>query len=205
MDAWRARGRGRGRGRGGRGRRGHARTVISDDIRATLVDHVINHGLTVREAGQRVHPNLSTCTVPYIIRTFRLENRMTRRPSGGGRQRLFTQQQELAIVDLVRANNAIRLQQLRQQILADRQVFNNINRVSITTIRRILVKHKMTMKQLHRVPFERNSVRVKGLRREYVQRILAMDGAAQPHDFIYIDEAGFNLSKTRRRGRNIID
>ncbi|XP_055521237.1 insertion element IS630 uncharacterized 39 kDa protein-like [Leucoraja erinacea] len=62
----------------------------------------------------------------------------------------------------------------------------------------------MTMKQLYRVPFERNSVRVKGLRREHVQRILAMDGAAQPHEFIYIDEAGFNLSKTRRRGRNII-
>ena len=55
---------------------------------------------------------------------------MTRRPSGGGRQRLFTQQQEFAIVDLVRANNAIRLQQLRQQIL----VFDNITRVSITTM-----------------------------------------------------------------------
>ncbi|KAJ8361309.1 hypothetical protein SKAU_G00178340 [Synaphobranchus kaupii] len=85
---------------------------------------------------------------------------MTRRPSGGGRQRLSTQQQELAVVDLVRADNAIRLHQLRQQILADRQVFNNINHVSITTIRRILVKHNITMKQLYRVPFERNSVRV---------------------------------------------
>ncbi|CAL8341473.1 unnamed protein product [Arctogadus glacialis] len=39
--------------------------------------------------------------------------RMTRRPPGGGRQRLFTQQQELPIVDLVRANNAIRLNQLQ--------------------------------------------------------------------------------------------
>ncbi|CAM4536472.1 unnamed protein product [Leuciscus chuanchicus] len=103
---------------------------------------------------------------------------MTRRPSGGGRQRLFTQQQELAVVDLVRADNAIRLHQLRQKILADRQVFNNINHVSITTIRRILGKHNITMKQLYRVPFERNSVRVKGLRAEYVRRILAMDGAA---------------------------
>ena len=37
-----------------------------------------------------------------------------------------------------------------------------------------------------------------------LQRILEMDGAAQPHELIYIDEAGFNLSKTRRRGRNII-
>ncbi|KAI2644652.1 Insertion element IS630 uncharacterized 39 kDa protein [Labeo rohita] len=79
MEAGRARGRGRGRGRqrerGGRGRRGHARTIISDDIRAALVDHVINHGLTMREAGQRVHPNLSRFTVSSIIRTFRLENR----------------------------------------------------------------------------------------------------------------------------------
>lgn len=26
-----------------------------NEIRATLVDHVLNHGLTMREAGQRVH------------------------------------------------------------------------------------------------------------------------------------------------------
>ncbi|KAM4581429.1 uncharacterized protein PAE49_005983 isoform 1-T1 [Odontesthes bonariensis] len=130
--------------------------------------------------------------------------RTARRPPGGGRQRLFTQQQELAIVNLVRANNAIRLHQLQQQIIADEEVFNNVNRVSITTIRRILVKHNMTMKQLYRVPFQRNSVRVKGLRHLYVQRMLDMDGAAQPHEIIYIDEAGFNLTKNRRRGRNII-
>lgn len=94
---------------------------------------------------------------------------MTRRPSQGGRQRLFTQQQELAVVDLVRADNAIRLHQLREKILADREVFNNIDRVSITTIRRILGKHNITMKQVYRVPFQRNSVRVKGRRREYVR------------------------------------
>ncbi len=32
--------------------RGYARNNISDDIRETLMDHVINHGLTMREAGQ---------------------------------------------------------------------------------------------------------------------------------------------------------
>ncbi len=69
----RERGVGRGRGRGQR--RGPVRTRVSDDIRATLVDHVINHGLSMREAGQRVHPNLSRYTVASIIRTFRLENR----------------------------------------------------------------------------------------------------------------------------------
>ncbi len=31
-----------------------------------------------------------------------------------------------------------------------------------------------------------------------------MDGSAQPLEFIYIDEAGFNLSKNRQQGRDII-
>lgn len=78
-------GRGRGQQRGqiqrrrvggrGRGQRREGRRAISDEIRATLVDHVINHGLTMREAGLRVQPNLSRFTVASIIRTFRNENR----------------------------------------------------------------------------------------------------------------------------------
>ncbi len=71
----RERGVGRGRGRGRGQRRGPVRRRVSDDIRATLVDHVINHGLSMRESGQRVHPNISRYTVASIIRTFRLENR----------------------------------------------------------------------------------------------------------------------------------
>ena len=77
-------GRGRGlvRGRGGGGpeeviepeqrRRG---PNLTQEIRATLIDHVINHGLTLREAGLRVQPNLSRNTVATVIRTFRRENR----------------------------------------------------------------------------------------------------------------------------------
>ncbi len=35
----------------GRGRRGQGQRRISDEIRATVVDHVVNHGLTMAEAG----------------------------------------------------------------------------------------------------------------------------------------------------------
>lgn len=31
---------------------------LTQEIRATLIDHVINHGLTLMEAGQRDQPNL---------------------------------------------------------------------------------------------------------------------------------------------------
>ena len=33
---------------------------------------------------------------------------------------------------------------------------------------------------------------------------MELEANQAPHEFIYVDEAGFNLSKRRRRGRNII-
>ncbi|XP_070971570.1 zinc finger protein 271-like [Oncorhynchus clarkii lewisi] len=60
------------------------------------------------------------------------------------------------------------------------------------------------MKQLSRVPFERNADRVKQLRYEYVQSVMELEADAVHHELIYVDEAGFNLAKTRSRGRNII-
>ncbi len=47
----------------------------SDEIRATLVDHVINRGFTMEEAGRRVQPNVNRSTVSSIVLTFRRENR----------------------------------------------------------------------------------------------------------------------------------
>ena len=41
---------GRGRMRG-RQRRRRPREVVSDEIRATIIDHVVNNGLCLREAG----------------------------------------------------------------------------------------------------------------------------------------------------------
>ncbi|XP_070402546.1 uncharacterized protein [Nothobranchius furzeri] len=60
------------------------------------------------------------------------------------------------------------------------------------------------MKHLYTVPFERNSEHVKQLRNQYVQRVMEIEGMQTHHIFIYVDEAGFNLAKTRRRGRNVI-
>lgn len=51
------------------------RTQVSDEIGATVIDHIINHGLSLREAGQRVQPVLNRNTVASIVRIFRQENR----------------------------------------------------------------------------------------------------------------------------------
>ncbi len=44
---------------------------VPDEIRASYVDHVLNHGLTMAEAGRRMQPNVGKTTVSSIIRTFR--------------------------------------------------------------------------------------------------------------------------------------
>ncbi len=33
---------------------------------------------------------------------------------------------------------------------------------------------------------------------------MELEANQAPHEFIYIDEAGFNLAKRRRRGRNVV-
>ena len=75
----------------------------------------------------------------------------------------------MAVVDLVIANNAIRLREIQSHIIEDNGIFPTIHSVSISTIDRVLRKHQLRMKQLNKVPFERNNERVKELRYQYVQ------------------------------------
>ncbi|KAI2649093.1 Insertion element IS630 uncharacterized 39 kDa protein [Labeo rohita] len=174
--------RGRGRGRGRRRQEGAQRGQnLTNEIRATLVDHVVNHGLTLREAGL-------------------IEGQERQ----GGRPPMFTEQQAREIVNMVLANSAITLKQLQANIVNNHASFNDIHQVSISTLARILKKKHIQMKQIYRVPFERNSERVKRLRHDYAEVFLRMDGEEIQHEFIYVDEAGFNLTRTRRRGRNVI-
>ncbi|KAF0041571.1 hypothetical protein F2P81_005103 [Scophthalmus maximus] len=131
-------------------------------------------------------------------------SRIGRQPRTGGRGKYLNDQQEQDICNMVMANNAITLKQIRTAIIEDNAIFQNVNSISISTIDRILNKHQMTMKQLHRVPFERNYDRVKELRYQYVHRIMALEGNETPHILLFVYEAGFILAKGRRHGRNII-
>ncbi|ROI83842.1 hypothetical protein DPX16_14784 [Anabarilius grahami] len=65
----------RGRGQGHRPTQRQQQHRVSNEIRAIVVDHVINHGMTMTEAATMIQPNLRRSTVASIIRTFRNENR----------------------------------------------------------------------------------------------------------------------------------
>lgn len=43
---------------GGSQRKPRSRTIVSDEMKATAIDHVVNHSLSTSEAVLRVHPNL---------------------------------------------------------------------------------------------------------------------------------------------------
>ncbi|KAL3989085.1 hypothetical protein ACER0C_013403 [Sarotherodon galilaeus] len=117
---------------------------------------------------------------------------------------MFTPEQETHIVNMVIANNAIRLREIQQRIIDNDTIFQNIHSASISALSRVLAHHRIRMKQMYRVPFERNTEREKQLRYDYVQRVMELEADAMGHELLFVDEAGFNLSKTRRRGRNII-
>lgn len=90
-------------------------------------------------------------------------------PHTGGRGKIFSVEQEAAIVDMVVANNAIRLREIQAAVIADQGAFRNINSVSLATIERVLKRNHVRMKQIYRVPFQRNSDIVKEARFQYVQ------------------------------------
>ena len=66
---------GAGRQNRGRDRSGQGHMCIPDEIRDTLVDQVLNHGLTMAKAGPKVQPNVGRTTVSSIIQTFCRQNR----------------------------------------------------------------------------------------------------------------------------------
>lgn len=57
-------------GRQNRGR-GGGYIHVPGEIRASVVDHVLNHGLVMAEAGQRLQSNVGRTSVSSIIATFR--------------------------------------------------------------------------------------------------------------------------------------
>ena len=111
-------------------------------------------------------PTLYSYTVFTVF--YYLYCRTERLPRHGGRERLLSPEQETEILNMVLENNAITLQ-IQRKIIENNDIFQNIDRVSLSTLDRVLHRNNLRMKQVYRVPFERNSERVKELRYTYVQ------------------------------------
>src|SRR4029434_2834156 len=65
---------------------------------------------------------------------------------------------------MVLANNALTIKQIKSAIIDCQAMFHNIATVSIATVDRVLRWNELRMKQVYRVPFERNSVTIKQIK-----------------------------------------
>ncbi len=117
----------------------------------------------------------------YFVFTvfYYLFGRTERLPTQGGRERVLSPEQETEIMNMVLENNAITLRQIQRKIIENNDMFQNIDRVSLSTLDRVLRRNHLRMKQVYRVPFERNSERVKELRYNYVQVSPTIDAYSQ--------------------------
>ena len=66
----------------------------------------------------------------------------------GGREPIFMQEQEREIINMVLANNAIRLREILANIIGDHAIFNNVHQVSQSTLASLLKRHQVQMKKL---------------------------------------------------------
>ncbi len=117
----------------------------------------------------------------YFVFTvfYYLFGRIERLPTQGGRERVLSPEQETEIMNMVLENNAITLRQIQRKIIENNDMFQNIDSVSLSTLDRFLRRNHLRMKQVYRVPFERNSERVKELRYNYVQVSPTIDAYSQ--------------------------
>ncbi len=74
---------------------------------------------------------------------------------------------------------SLQQRQIQRKIIENNDMFQNIDRVSLSTLDRVLRRNHLRMKQVYRVPFERNSERVKELRYNYVQVSPTIDAYSQ--------------------------
>lgn len=56
---------------------------------------------------------------------------------------MYTEAQEVAIINMVLVNNAIRLRVIQSHIMRDDTVFGNIRQVALSTLACVLQKHQV--------------------------------------------------------------
>ncbi|KAJ8289358.1 hypothetical protein GJAV_G00000380 [Gymnothorax javanicus] len=109
---------------------------------------------------------------------------------------MFSPHQETLIVNMVHENNTIKLKFSRRSLRT--MYILRVSTVSASTVR-VLKHNRPRMEPLYRERFERNSESKS--KDSSVYRVST--GCSGKTECIYMDEAGFNLTK-RRRGHSVI-
>lgn len=171
------------------------RNKISNTLREQVVNCIFNKNESVREVARLL--DLKKRTIYGICRVFTDEKRIIKKIQTG-RKSSFNLDQELRICSFWKLNADATLKECQQYIDSSPTVFDGV-KVSLTTIDRILKKHRVTYKQLTRVPHARNTPETIEKRFRYVTDLIDLEN--EDKYLIYLDEFGVNLHTRRSRGR----
>lgn len=171
------------------------RAKTSDSDRKKLVEYVFNHDLSVAEACRLLGLKKRT---GYDIATVYCKEKRIAAKKSSGRPKKFDESFESGIISFIQSKPDATLKEL-QQHLADHPLIYG-GTASLSTINRIISKHKFSLKVLSKVPAARNTPRTISLRYDYIGRLLALSNKRK----FYIDEMGCNMHTRRRFGRSKI-
>ena len=168
----------------------------SDADRRLVISMFANQGKTAAEIAETLNGRVSVSNVYRIIRTFQKEDRIDKLHSGGSKLK-FTEEERKFVALAQSHHNDWTYNQIRD---AWKQRYGPNKSLSTGTIANILREYGVTTKQLYVVPQARNSDKLIEERFRYAQLCVGRDSDR----VIYVDEMGFSLHRSRRRGRSII-
>ena len=160
------------------------------DLRKRIIETKLETNEPDRQIAERF--KVSRSWVNKVVRQYKQTGNYDILPHGGGSQPLLNQEQINIVIELVKEDNDLTLQQLSNRLMEKTEV-----RASIYILCRLLQKLKLTRKKKTLHANEAESERVQNLRREYWTTI----GEVKISDLVFIDETGVNLAMTRHYAR----
>lgn len=175
-------------------RKGMKHLRVSDADRAMVVSLWLNNGLSAPEICTCLENRVKPKTVYSIMKVFQKESRKEALKSSG-RASIYTEQ-EMKVVEQIQSEfNHYSYRQIREEW---RKRTGSNKKLSDSTICKWLQEMDFTTKVLEHEPEGRNTPEAIAFRQNYCMQAAGW----RDDEVVYVDEKGFNLHCTRKRGRS---
>ena len=171
--------------------------IMSDERRGMALELMLSQRMSVAQVARTLGSSVSKATLYSLRRSFLKTSRAERKRKGGS-QAKYTVRDAEVLCTIQDEHHDWTYPQLRDEWRL--RTGKAAMRLSDGTINRMLKGGKFSTKQLYHEPASRNTPANIEARRAY-----ALSASTWlDSEVVYIDEAGFNLHLTRRRGRSRI-
>jgi transposase len=165
-----------------------------DEDRRRLIQ-AYEEGTSIAKAASVL--KIKRTTAYGIVYRYRTENRIQKHLRGGARNKKLTQEQRNSIRGFLDEDSTLSLRALRDRAYRELGV-----EVCEKTIDRCLDDFHYTLKRLHCLPAQRNSIEVVEKRAIYARDFMNLLSIIPGDRIFFLDEVGFSVSMRSRYGRS---